>query len=60
MNTFTITPHFNGLADRVAIALRRAGFTAYVESDGPILLIVTDASRPIVLLTAGHGQFIIH
>jgi len=61
LNTFAVSEHFLSRADATVIALRKAGYTAYSESDeqGKQYYIVTDASRAIVLLTGGHGQMLI-
>ena len=61
MNTFSVSEYFLSRADAAVIALRRAGYIAYSESDehGKQFYIVTNATRAAVLLIGGHGQMLI-
>ena len=50
MNRYTANYGYS--VDGMVVALRRAGFTAWRDSD----LLLTDAALAVVLLIAGHGQ----
>lgn len=54
MNTFKVSESYKHRADGVAIALRKEGFAAWLDSEG----LHTNASRPLVLLAAGQGLFL--
>lgn len=61
MRTYSINKRIpSSLVDEAAIALRKRGFSAYVESSecGTKFYLVTDATRAGIIVVTGDGWFV--